>query len=377
MAMQKLQKRKKKTIRSRRRTGASAAPIEKGFDGVLYYFQNEVDRKETIECVKSFIRTAFNKTDAKHILANPDYNFGHSYMGATAYWYTSGQEVNERSTYWHDSLVNRFKGYIDAGKTILKEKALEKKVETNVVSLSPMQRLQIKIGNTIMQDLLDLEDQWMDGEKATIDLYGLFKKHGLTGSATLPVRQVVEGWLLDYEDAYHKRCEQAVEGYSHLKRPVLNHRIKSCQDMLLDLDRIKSAAKAVRKTRVKQPKAADKQVSKVKYLKEDLEFKLVSINPIQMVGKVRLYTFNTKTRMLTEYITQSINGFEFSGTSIKNIDNLNSRTVKLRKPDEFLPLVLNKTPKQIDTEWKKLTTKTSVPNGRLNNDTILLRVMDK
>ena len=368
---------RKKTVRARTRSGVAAAPVEKGFDAVLYYFQNEIDRKTNIELIKTFVKSTFSKADAKNIIANPDYKFIQLAYGATAFWYNSGQLPTERSEYWKNAIIKRLGDFIDSGKIILKEKALEKKIENNVVSLSPMQRLQIKIGNTIMQDLLDLEDQWMDGEKATIDLYGLFKKHGLTGSATLPVRQVVEGWLLDYEDAYHKRCEQAVEGYSHLKRPELNHRIKACQDMLLDLDKIKSAAKAVRKTRVKQPKAADKQVSKVKYLKEDLEFKLVSINPIQMVGKVRLYTFNTKTRMLTEYITQSINGFEFSGTSIKNIDNLNSRTVKLRKPDEFLPLVLNKTPKQIDTEWKKLTTKTSVPNGRLNNDTILLRVMDK
>ena len=193
----------------------------------------------------------------------------------------------------------------------------------------------------------------------------------------LPVRQVVESWLLDYEDAYHKRCEQAVEGYSHLKRPELNHRIKACQEMLLDLDRIKSAAKATRKTKVKQPKAADKQVSKVKYKSEDANFKLVSISPIQIIGKIRLYTFNTKSRMITEYITQSVGGFEISGTTIKNIDTVNSRTVRLRKPEEFLPGVLTKTVKQIDTEWKKLTTKTTIPNGRINSDTILLRALDK
>jgi hypothetical protein len=372
-----LVKRKKKTIRARRRTGAGAAPVEKGFDSVLYYFQNEVDRKETIECTKSFIRTTFNKTDAKHILANPDYNFGHSYMGATSYWYTSGQEVNERSTYWHDSLVNRFKGYIDAGKAIVKEKALEKKVEKNIVTLSPMQRLQNKISNTIMQDLLNLEDQWMEGEKTDIDIYSLFKKHGLPNSATLPVRQLIEGWLLDYDDALHARCDQAVEGYSHLKKPELKRRVKACQDMLLDLDKLKSAAKAQRKTRVKQPKAADKQVSKVKYKKEDSEFKLASINPVQIVGKTRLYTFNTKSRMLTEYITQSVGGFEISGTSIKNIDSINSRTVKLRKPNEFLALVLTKSVKQIHIAWDTLTTKSSVPNGRLNDDTILLKALDK
>jgi hypothetical protein len=199
----------------------------------------------------------------------------------------------------------------------------------------------------------------------------------LAGSAVAPVRQVIEGWLLDYEDAYHKRCEQAVEGYSHLKRPELNHRIKACQDMLLDLDRIKSAAKATRKTRVKKPQAADKQVRNVKYKTEDANFKLASINPVQIIGKTRLYTFNTKTRTLTEYITQSVDGFQISGSTIKNIDPVNSRQVKLRKPDEFLPMVLSKTVKQIDTEWKKLTTKSSQPNGRLNADTILLRVLDK
>jgi hypothetical protein len=240
-----------------------------------------------------------------------------------------------------------------------------------------MQRLQKKISNTIMQDLLDLEDKWIDGEKAELDIYQEFKRHGLTGAAVASVRQVIEGWLLDYEDAYHKRCEDAVEGYAHLKRPELNRRIKACQDMLADCDRIRSAAKATRATRVKQPKAADKQVAKVQYKKEDTEFKLVSIPPIKIVGGTRLYTFNTKTRALTEYITQDVKGFEISGTSIKNIDKVNSRTVKLRKPDAFLPIVLGKTPNQIDKEWKTLTTKTSIPNGRLGSDTILLRVLDK
>jgi hypothetical protein len=372
-----LQKRKKKTIRMRRRSGALGAPVEKGFDSVMVYFQNEVDRKETISIVKSFIKSQFNKTDAKNILANPDYCFGHSYMGSTSFWYNNANEVTERSEYWKNSLIDRFKNMIDEGKKILKEKRLEVKVEKTVITLSPLQRLQRKINATIMRDLLDLEDQWIEGEKATLDLYNQFKKYGLSNSATIPVRDVIEGWLLDYEDALHARCDQAVEGYSHLKKPELKHRVKSCQDMLLDLDRIKSAAKATRKTRVKQPQAADKQVRNVKYKTEDANFKLTSINPVQIIGKIRLYTFNTKTRILTEYLTQSVGGFEISGTSIKNIDKVNSRQIKLRKPDEFLPIVQSKTVKQIDGEWKKLTTKGSVPNGRLNADTILVRALDK
>jgi hypothetical protein len=85
--------------------------------------------------------------------------------------------------------------------------------------------------------------------------------------------------------------------------------------MLNDCDRIRSAAKATRATRVKQPKSADKQIARVQYKKEDTEYKLVSIPPIKVVGGTRLFTFNTKTRVISEYITQDTKGFEISGTT--------------------------------------------------------------
>jgi hypothetical protein len=50
---------------------------------------------------------------------------------------------------------------------------------------------------------------------------------------------------------------------------------------------------------------------------------------------------------------------------------------RLRKPDDVLPDVLSKTPRQIDTIFKALSTKVAIPNGRLNEDTIILRALDK
>lgn len=371
-------KRKKAKVRARARTGLAGVPIDKGFEAVKYYFHMEIDRKDLINTLKSYIKSNVDSKNQKFALSNPEYKFYiFTHYCATAFWINSGIKLDEKSSKYAEGLYKYVMTLVESGKDIYFEKQAKLKDSANVVSLSPMQRLQKKISNTIMQDLLDLEDKWIDGEKAELDIYQEFKRHGLTGAAVASVRQVIEGWLLDYEDAYHKRCEDAVEGYAHLKRPELNRRIKVCQDMLADCDRIRSAAKATRATRVKQPKSADKQVAKVQYKKEDTEFKLVSIPPIKIVGGTRLYTFNTKTRALTEYITQDVKGFEISGTSIKNIDKVNSRTVKLRKPDAFLPIVLGKTPNQIDKEWKTLTTKTSVPNGRLGSDTILLRVLDK
>jgi len=241
---------RKKTVRAKVRSGVNGAPIEKGLRSVLDYFQVEVDKKDIIAQLKTFIKTNFNKTDAKYILANAEYNFVIQYRGAIAFWYNTGQEVTQRSDEAKAHLMKKLAELCESGKAIYNAKKLEAKSNSNVITISPQLRLQRKINNTIIQDLLSLEDSWIEGEKASLDVYQMFGKHGLSGSATIPVRTMVEGWLLDYEDAYHKRCEQAVEGYSHLSRPELNRRIKECQAMLADLERIKAAKKATRKIKI-------------------------------------------------------------------------------------------------------------------------------
>jgi len=370
--------RKKRKPVIRRRSGIAAAPFDRGIDAVMSYFLSEIERKDLIGTLKAYAKTIVSKDDMKFINANPDYKFyGHTHYCAAAAYLQYSTDRDDRIQYWEDCVKRYIHSLLKPGRELYNQAMIKKADSDAVRSISPMERLQNKIKATIMQDLLDLEDKWIEGEKVTLDLYQEFKRHGLPASAAGQVRQIVEGWLSDYNDAYHKQCPDAVEGYSHLKRPELNYRIKACQGMLSDLDRLKSAAKAVRKSKVKGPRAADKQVARVQYKTEDNDFKLVSVPPIQIVGRARLYTFNTKSRVLTEYFTTVATGFEVSGTSIKNFDKASSRAVKLRKPDDFIPIILNKTPKQIDGEWKNLTTKSSVPNGRLNKDTILLRVMDR
>lgn len=373
-----LQKKKKKVVRLARRTGANAAPIEKGFESVCYYFQSEISRKDAMEQMKAYIKSNFSKKEQQFIHANSESKVMLSYYhAATAFWYNIGQEESEDSKYWKGALDKRLADLVESGKPLYNAKLLEKQETAKVVTLSPQQRLQRKIASTIMVDLDDLEDAWIMGEKASLDVYAMFRKHGLGGSATLPVRKVVEGWLLDYEDAYHKRCEQAVEGYSHLKRPELNRRIKECQAMLADLDRIKSATKATRKVRIAKVPSIDKQVAKVKYKVQDDTFKIVSVRPALVIGKKRLFVFNTKYRKVTEYVTEDPKGFIIKGTTIQNFDKALSRTLTLRKPLDVLPKVTSSTVKQVGKLLDEIKSKPSVPNGRLNEETVLLRVEDK
>ena len=364
---------KKRTARAKARSGINAAPVEKGMVAVKDFFQYEVDRKDILTQQKQFVKSNFNKTDAKYILANPEWNFTFPYRGAIAFWYNTGQVTTEQSEESKAHLIEKLAELRTSGKAIHDAKKLEAKSSNNVVTLSPQQRLQRKISNTIMQDLLSLEDSWIEGETASLDVYQAFGRHGLSGSATIPVRATIEGWLLDFEDAYHKRCEQAVEGYSHIKRPELNRRIKECKAMLTDLDRIKAAKKATRKSSTKVP-SMDKQVARLKYKKEDNDFKIVSINPAQLVGKSRLLVFNTKYKMLVEYFTEAVGGFEIKGTTIKNFSP-ESREWKLRKPLDILPKALACNAKQFEKLASEFTTKPGKPNGRINENIILLKVL--
>jgi len=372
-------KTKKKVLRARARTGLAGVPIDKGFDAVKDYFHLQVDKKDCISQVKTWVKKNFPQP-SKYILANSEYHFTMTHHAATAFWYNNDLHKTVESDKAPDflsHLFDRMTPLIEKGKIIYKEKQAERKAKSNIITISPQEKLVNKINNTIMQELLELEDKWIDGDEATINIYDRFKYHGLTNTAISHVKPMIEGWLLDYEDAYHKRCDQAVEGYSHLKRSTLNQRIKICTAMLEDLERIRSATKASRNVKIKRPKSVDKQVAKVQYKKEDNDFKIVSINPIQIPTKTRLYAFNTKSKMVIEYVTESPNGFEISGSTIKNISTGLSRTVCLRKPLDFLPIVLQKTPKQINDAWETIKTKTKVPNGRINKDTILLRILDK
>ena len=374
---------RKKKIITRRipKIGLNGVPFEKGFRDTMSYFQYQVEKKDVGDIVKTYIKNNYKKSDSKAILANSDWRFSaYTHHGCVAYWINTKHDVHCK--HYPENIIEdffvSFKKYIndliEPGKKLLIEKELKDKETGKVVTLSPMQRLQKKIDDTIIQDLLNLEDEWIDGKETTLDVYNQFKSYGLGGSATLPVRTMIEGWLLDYEDAFHKRCDQAVEGYSHLKKSELGRRIEACNNMIGDLDKIKLATRAMRKVKIKRPMSADKQVARLNYKKEDTEFKLVSINPVQIIGCVMLYTFNTKYKVLTQYITQAGTGFEISGSTIKKFSKDDSRSVKLRKPDEFLQVVMSKSQTQVNKEWDKLTTKTYKPNGRLNKETILLRV---
>lgn len=261
-------------------------------------------------------------------------------------------------------------------KALITVEDLEDTEASKPAPLSIQERQRAKLIETVWEDWDFIVDGWMDGEfNNKFDAYKLFKQYQLKGSTLNMFKDIVMQEYQPVKDAYDKTCDQAIEGYSHIKRTDLNKMIKLMENVFADLDKLKAATKAAKIPRIKKPKASDVQIKNLKYKIEDIDAKLMSINPVMIPGKEILYVYNTKTRKLSQFISNSTKGFEVSGTTIKNICDT-SRMATLRRPEGILPLILSQTQKQIDQiVWNDITTKVSVPNGRINNDCILLRVL--
>ena len=372
--------RKKKSMPKRIKTGLAGCPLDKGFEACHAYFYDEIAKGDTEKLVKDYIRKTFSKDDAAAIFANPDYHFWlYTGRAAAIFWMNHGLEFEDKYASYPSKVYEIYADLIEPGKKILADK--QQKNQTKGTAVSPQELFRRKVNDTLGYEIDYLEDEWIEGKTSTIDLYTLFQKHGIKGAGANHLRPRVQFMYDELYAAYHKKDKDAVEGYDHLTKKEIKRRLDAVSTMLSDLDKVQSAAKTTRKKKATTTKAkaitADKQVAHLKYLKESQEYKLVSVDPITVPGTYRLYTFNTKTRELTEFVTTAANGFEIKGTTIQNFDPEKSRKIRLRKPDDVLPLVLKKTPNQIDKEWSKLTTKESTPTGRINADMVLLRTENK
>lgn len=274
-----------------------------------------------------------------------------------------------------DNVRDRLSKLLEEGKKIVKEI----QNEPIKVVISPAERMQKKVMETIYYDFDTIVvDSWMDNNFDNIKFpaYGLLTAHGIKGGGINIFRKKMEFELELIMDAYNKTCEQAVEAYEHITKGNKKKMITLLEKIIADVDRLKLNNKSARLPRAKKPKSSDSQVSKLQFKENDVENKLTSINPIMIPSKERLFVYNTKTRKLTEYLTTSTKGFEVGGTSIKNFCDKSSRTAKLRKPEDILPHVLTLAPTKINKKvWDNITTKVTVPNGRINKDCILLRVL--
>jgi len=178
----------------------------------------------------------------------------------------------------------------------------------------------------------------------------------------------------EYLELQEGKCEQLKEAYSHLTKAQVKKIVAFYHEILSACDMLMQEAKVNRKPRAKKSKPAEKIVEKLKYLKQDDKLKLVSINPTDIIGAKELWVFNIKTRKLGKYVTVEYQELGVKGTSITGFNENASVQKTLRKPEEQLKEFKAAGKVQLRKFLEDIKAVDIKLNGRINEDTILLKV---
>jgi hypothetical protein len=168
--------------------------------------------------------------------------------------------------------------------------------------------------------------------------------------------------------------EQLKEGYSHLSKANLKKITLFYSEVLSACDMLAQEAKVNKKPRAKKPTDKAKVVAKMKYLKQDETLKLVSINPQDIIGTKELWIYNVKTRKIGKYTAAEFNELEVKGTTIIGFDPIKSVQKTLRKPEEQLKEFKAAGKVQLRKFLDDIKAVDIKLNGRINEDTVLLKV---
>jgi len=246
------------------------------------------------------------------------------------------------------------------------------------VSISPLDRIRERVNKEVITQLEELLDAWSTSRSGaeSINISSFLRDNKIPAQGCKTILDWLERYLSEYGGALNKEDQQLVEGYAYMPKPELRKIVKSIEVMIADVRAHAKIKNASRKPRKKKVKDASKQVTKLKYQTHSADYSIDSISPSRIPTSQRLYVFNTKTRALGVYYANGAAGFEIKGTSLKGFDTSRSFLCTLRKPKETLNTILSSTPKQLDKYCDGLTTKKKSANGRINEQTIILKVIE-
>ena len=145
--------------------------------------------------------------------------------------------------------------------------------------------------------------------------------------------------------------------------------------VLDDCERFLNTKQKAKKTRLPREKPVEQIVAKLNYMKEFPELELVSIEAVQIPRSQTLCTYNTKTRKFTIFQAQDTVPFTLgvSRSSITQYNPQKSLQKTLRDPKKQLEKLLSASTTTLWSEFNKIKAKTSVPSGRINTETLLLK----
>ena len=348
--------------------------IEKAVYQNLRHYNYFYDHKDAFKWAEAWIKVHRTK-DLADFKAAEEWRINTA-VGGVCKMLSMGAVFTEKRMTW---LNGKLQEAINAGRA---NRAIEASMKTMPVKTAA-EILTEKTRNFIADVEAVIDDYndpkiWVDGENYSV--YNELKKINAPKPLAKKVYDYYKPLYDEIEELVTKKTPDLIEGYKHLKTvkdkkdylAFIKGIIDDCQKFL----NASTAAKvrAVRQPRAKKKVPVEKLVAKVKYRKESSEHKLTSVDPVNVVGATEVYLFNTKYRQLVHLVAASADGFSIKGTTITNLREEECLKKTLRKPEDVLTEIGKTTKARVSKVFVDIKTKAAVANGRLNEETIILKV---
>lgn len=332
-----------------------------------YYNSNNDDKDKK----KWFISHAA-KTDKKlavALLKVDEYHF--RYAGILARLQDGGSVLEEKELNYFNERVAFLKAQIGARQKSQDKQDKKDAATAALVASQPsiQQRMEEK-AHELAGDIEGAIDDFVINKSSDFST----KNYLLSKEVAAPIAKRIGEFYTklsnELQEAINDPCEQLKEGYSHFTKRELKKFAEFVDGIISDCQQQVQTAKANRAPRKRKEVTPTKQVAKMKFMREFAELGLKSVAATNIIGSSEVWVYNTKYRKVQKYVadngTISVKGTTLVGISIKD-----SVSLTLRKPEEFFKgLSMGK--RALNNAIKPITTKPSVPNGRVNEECIIL-----
>ena len=273
---------------------------------------------------------------------------------------------------FRDNRIPQMKERLDA---IVRERQLDvpqvQQDTSNVISIQ--ERVTAKADYFIMELEGKFDEVWHKQSGETFVPYTWMVENEVKPMHASKIAEYFRQRAADWIAIIESKDEYVKESYPRPRKEMIEA-AKFFTAVATDAEKLASNKNAARKPRKKKPVSFEKKVKNLKFKKDDTDNKLVSIDPVKIMGAEKLWVYNVKTRKLGVYVAADQAGLGVKGSAIENYKYSESISKTLRKPKDVLDRVLNGGKIVLRKVMAEVNSKPVELNGRINKDTILLRV---
>lgn len=288
----------------------------------------------------------------------PAYNF--KAVGKISYIRMQGIDILDDTLVFYNKKLAEIRKIASA---LLQEKMLKAK-------LTPKPRSPIHdiwyVGNAL-EDLID-ENRFLK----TSDGYELLVKYKTRQGLLTAIKERFK----EAHGEYLKARTEFSEYFEGVSDKEIDYRLRCYNRILEEVDSVAQNKKASRK-KVARRASTERKVKNVAYCQSDSDLKIQSVDPTLIIGAPMLLLYNKKRRRITVLVAADENGLSVKGTTIQNFNSDKSVSKTLRKPEKQISEFRRANrARRVDVILSNIRGKASPASGRLNADTLILKVIN-